>query len=441
MILSLLVPIAGCQGEISVTPTKIQLALHRTADGLQLDGSLLDPLYQATYPNPLELSSMTVVIDASGEDDFILACQSASGASKECGDPPFFAELWRGYSGFGVKVYDMYGTMVADHLVTYQGSVDQLPEGSAVLPEETPVLPPLDEQGDSAKDKSGKKKNGVTSNEAVSPATLEAVKIRLTELINERLKANNLNFTYTSDMLSTEPAARNGAQSSDELPVGCWSDITKPANDQVLNEFGGPNQSKDLRAAIRNLATDARWDLVREGICNPTPLVLDLAGDGIQLSSLANGVKFDLLGIGRSVTCAWIQGDDALLVLDRNGNNQVDDATELFGSISGGERYANGFSALAALDTTQDGVIDAQDERFNELRVWQDMNHDGVSTESELSSLDAVGIVNLRVSANRCSGPGTMDSFGNWAPLVSHFMRSSGNGQGTLKDVYLPYQR
>lgn len=44
-----------------------------------------------------------------------------------------------------------------------------------------------------------------------------------------------------------------------------------------------------------------------------------------------------------------------------------------------GNRFEGGFAELAELDGNGDGVIDAADARFAELRVWQDRNLDGVS--------------------------------------------------------------
>ena len=39
----------------------------------------------------------------------------------------------------------------------------------------------------------------------------------------------------------------------------------------------------------------------------------------------------------------------------------------------------NGFPALAVLDTNGDGIVDAADPLFNELKVWIDADGDGYS--------------------------------------------------------------
>ncbi|MDR1349323.1 MAG: hypothetical protein LBJ59_00825, partial [Zoogloeaceae bacterium] len=66
-------------------------------------------------------------------------------------------------------------------------------------------------------------------------------------------------------------------------------------------------------------------------------------------------------------------------------------AGELFGdsaSLADGKNAANGFLVLADFDTNADGVIDAQDEVFAQLRVWQDKNSDGVTDAGELFTLE-----------------------------------------------------
>lgn len=56
--------------------------------------------------------------------------------------------------------------------------------------------------------------------------------------------------------------------------------------------------------------------------CSGSPLVLDLDNDGFALTSVEEGTRFDLHGHGL-VRTAWVQGDDALLALDRDGSGET----------------------------------------------------------------------------------------------------------------------
>ena len=62
-----------------------------------------------------------------------------------------------------------------------------------------------------------------------------------------------------------------------------------------------------------------------------SPLVLDLDGDGIELTELgATATWFDLDADGFAERTRWVAPDDALLALNRDGNGIIDDISELF---------------------------------------------------------------------------------------------------------------
>lgn len=147
-----------------------------------------------------------------------------------------------------------------------------------------------------------------------------------------------------------------------------------------------------------------RWRGYPTCECVPSPILVDVLGDGLVLSSADEGVPFDLDADGTPERRAWtLDGsDDAWLALDRNGNGTIDGGAELFGDRTpqpmppvGVEM--NGFLALAVFDRPErggdgNGWIDAHDAIFSSLRLWQDVNHNGVSEPGELHTPAAMGL-------------------------------------------------
>jgi len=132
-----------------------------------------------------------------------------------------------------------------------------------------------------------------------------------------------------------------------------------------------------------------------------SPIVVDTRGDGFHLLGLEAGVRFDLLGTGRPVRLGWIQGDDAFLVWDRNGNGRVDDGQEMFGNVTrlrSGARAPNGYEALKEYDENRDGLLDARDALFAQLRLWIDSNGNGETEAGELLPLPAMGLRALELT-------------------------------------------
>lgn len=131
-----------------------------------------------------------------------------------------------------------------------------------------------------------------------------------------------------------------------------------------------------------------------------SPLVVDLDGDGLDLST--DRVTFDLLATGQPQKVTWPGPTEGLLALDLNGDGRVTSGRELFGNRSdcAGGKCADGAAALAAHDDNADGKIDRKDAVFGSLRIWVDRNHDGQSQPAEVAPLTDHGIQSLSLKAS-----------------------------------------
>lgn len=174
-----------------------------------------------------------------------------------------------------------------------------------------------------------------------------------------------------------------------------------------------------------------------------SPILIDLRGDGFDLTRLGSGVGFDIDADGREDQISWTDrfGNEAFLALDRNGNGTVDDGSELFGDSTDQPPSddPNGFRALAVFDAPEnggndDGWLSAEDAIFPQLLLWRDASHDGRASPLELTSLAESGVeaIELRYVSSR-----RRDQHGNlfrWASRI-HFER--GLRLGAIDVVFL----
>lgn len=191
-----------------------------------------------------------------------------------------------------------------------------------------------------------------------------------------------------------------------------------------------------------------------EGVyCDPwtsacyTPLIVDVDGDGFDLTNLNNGVRYDAFGQGGTIQSSWtsVNSDDAWLVLDRNGNGQIDNGTEMFSSVAPQPQVQlpdlrNGFNALVQYDKPEnggnsDGVLNMDDVIFDSLKLWQDTNHNGIGEPSELKTLPERGLRSIDMDYKEAK---KQDGHGNRFKYRAKLKDQTGAQLGRwIYDVYL----
>ncbi len=156
------------------------------------------------------------------------------------------------------------------------------------------------------------------------------------------------------------------------------------------------------------------------------PLMLDLDGDGLELKSASGSILFDHDADGIRTGTGWIGSDDGILVRDLNGNGAIDSGRELFGVDtlkSNGQKAVNGFDALRDLDSNADGNFTAADAAWRSVKVWRDLDQDGVSDAGELFTLEQLGISRIGVVGAATGGQAGTTINGNFVAQSATFTK------------------
>ncbi|WP_319244452.1 hypothetical protein [uncultured Propionivibrio sp.] len=188
-------------------------------------------------------------------------------------------------------------------------------------------------------------------------------------------------------------------------------------------------------------ATGFTYQASRTAIPTPPrrdPLVLDLDGDGIETVGIdaTNPILFDHAANGVRIATGWLKSDDAFLVADRDHDGTIDSGAELFSDatpLDAGGIAADGFSALAQEDANHDGVVDANDADWANLRLWRDLNQDGIAQADELFTLASQHIDALRLAR---TAQNTTQANGNRIADTGVYVRDDAS-TGTMGDIDL----
>ncbi|MGO6829808.1 hypothetical protein ACC786_20835 [Rhizobium ruizarguesonis] len=171
---------------------------------------------------------------------------------------------------------------------------------------------------------------------------------------------------------------------------------------------------------------NGNYDVIRNGVTyhynasgDPIgPVLLDLDDDGhvdlrpIDLSNMAASPTFDWDSDGVRDTTAWTGPSDGFLAIDLAADGAagpdgiIDQAKELAFSLwAEQDGVAGSISDLDGVrlvfDTNHDNVLNSDDERWNEFRVWRDANQNGLTDQGELLTMTDAGIKLINLMPTR----------------------------------------
>ncbi|WFU04668.1 DUF4214 domain-containing protein (plasmid) [Rhizobium sp. CB3171] len=190
------------------------------------------------------------------------------------------------------------------------------------------------------------------------------------------------------------------------------------------------------------------------------PVLLDLDGDGhvdlrpLDINALATGssVTFDWNADGARDGTAWVGPQDGFLAIDLGEDGQagpdgvIDQAKELSFSMwaSDDQVAANGGSVSdldglrLVFDSNHDNVLDANDDRWSEFRVWRDANQNGVADDGELLTMSDAGIKLINLLPTTDGSQSFSD--GSAITGTSSYQTTDGTSRYLVGDATLAYQ-
>lgn len=223
----------------------------------------------------------------------------------------------------------------------------------------------------------------VTATSSVAPASLEKYAKRGKVTIDYNgLKISKINVLRNS---ATGQFEFSGSRSSVTASFYQVKDGSKvPLTQKVEAGFDEYEECLDIKAAF----------LGQNQFCGSFYSPLMLFFDKKKPLFVGRS-SFPLIAGEKMVAWPEKNAPGYFLALDESGKKSIVKSSQLFGD---GHGFDNGFLALGVLDSNKDQQIDAKDEKFNKLVLWQDKNGNGVSEASEVFSLSDKLVTKISLS-------------------------------------------
>ena len=130
------------------------------------------------------------------------------------------------------------------------------------------------------------------------------------------------------------------------------------------------------------------------------PVLIDLDGDGLELTHASSGVAMDVDNDDINENMAWVEADDGLLAVDLNSNGHIDSMDEFVFTNHDDSAQTDMEALRNVFDTNQDGLLSNEDDNWSDFGIWQDSNQDGINQEGEFFSLNTLGFVVLDLNTD-----------------------------------------
>lgn len=165
--------------------------------------------------------------------------------------------------------------------------------------------------------------------------------------------------------------------------------------DTFTGNISGGYEIPSSNVTDPDTSTPTTTQLAQISVDRGCPLVLDLSGDGLKTLNIDDtNIYFNTKNSDFSTKTGWISKYDAFLAIDKDNDGKITRQDELFGTET-----QSGFDVLKNYDSNKDGIINSADSAFGQLRIWQDLNENGITDEGELKTLSQAGIASIKLNS------------------------------------------
>lgn len=181
------------------------------------------------------------------------------------------------------------------------------------------------------------------------------------------------NYTEDSAMMQTSSEFMTQSQVTQEQPYGGTLSTWNYFSEQETTGFqtkgkvvtaDGRTIDFDINLEMSRSFTESTSQIINFGAAQyKDPLVINLNCGAAEVTD--QKFYFDLDADGNEEYISQLGAGSGYLALDKNGDGEINDGSELFGTASG-----DGFADLAQYDSDGNGWIDEADEIFDKLRIW-----------------------------------------------------------------------